>query len=174
MMNMNIRTILHPTDFSEASAAARELATTLARDNGAKLLILNAWQPPAIIHCRAGAVPVADPDAVHRDAKTKLDAWEGADERLEVEGDPCEAILGVARERNCDLIVMGTHGRAGLDRMILGSVAEHVVRRAPCPVVTVRATATSSAAPVAASERATERRAEGGVLRRLRANGCEV
>ena len=55
-----------------------------------------------------------------------------------MEGEPGEAILRTATERHCDLIVMGTHGRTGLDRIIKGSVAEHVLRRAPCPVLTVK------------------------------------
>jgi nucleotide-binding universal stress UspA family protein len=55
------------------------------------------------------------------------------------EGDPAGAILRAARENQCDLIVMGTHGRAGLNRFLRGSVAEEVVRKAPCPVMTVNA-----------------------------------
>jgi nucleotide-binding universal stress UspA family protein len=58
---------------------------------------------------------------------------------LLVEGNPAAEILSAAREGNCDLIVMGTHGRTGLNRLLMGSVAEEVVRKAPCPVLTVRA-----------------------------------
>jgi nucleotide-binding universal stress UspA family protein len=60
-------------------------------------------------------------------------------ERLLEEGDPAAQILRVAQETNCDLIVMGSHGRTGLDRLLMGSVAEQVVRRASCPVLTVKA-----------------------------------
>jgi nucleotide-binding universal stress UspA family protein len=59
-------------------------------------------------------------------------------ERLLSEGKPGEEIVAFAKERNCDLIVMGTHGRTGLERALLGSVAEQVVRAAPCPVLTLR------------------------------------
>jgi len=59
-------------------------------------------------------------------------------QRLLVEGNPATAILNVAREINCDLIVMGTHGRTGLNRLLNGSVAEEVVRKAPCLVLTVK------------------------------------
>jgi universal stress protein A len=55
------------------------------------------------------------------------------------EGDPAEMILRVAEEVHADLIVMGTHGRTGLSRLLMGSVAEQVVRRAPCPVLTMKA-----------------------------------
>ena len=156
-----IRTILHPTDFSEASTPAYQFATALARDYGAKLLIMHAWQRSAVVHCRAGAIPVTEPEAVQAEAQLKLDAWRApsrkiAEARLLVEGDACEAILRVAKNRHCDLIVMGTHGRTGLDRIVLGSVAEQVLRRAPCPVLTVRAPPTPeppSATPECASGR---------------------
>ena len=66
--------------------------------------------------------------------------------RLE-EGDPATMILNVAQETGAGLIVMGTHGRTGLERLLMGSVAEQVMRKAPCPVLTMRGTpATSSAA----------------------------
>jgi nucleotide-binding universal stress UspA family protein len=68
-------------------------------------------------------------------------------ESVLVRGDPCEGILHVARERNADLIVMGTHGRRGLSRAFLGSVAERVVRTSPTPVLTVGARATLRGGP---------------------------
>ena len=60
-------------------------------------------------------------------------------QHLLVEGNPATAILRAARENKCDLIVMGTHGRTGLNRLLMGSVAEEVVRKAPCLVLTVKA-----------------------------------
>lgn len=59
-------------------------------------------------------------------------------EHLLVEGDPVGAILKISQERQCDLIVMGSHGRTGLHRLLMGSVAEQVLRKATCPVVTVK------------------------------------
>jgi nucleotide-binding universal stress UspA family protein len=59
-------------------------------------------------------------------------------ERVLLEGDPAAGILEKAREMPCDLIVMGTHGRTGVGRLLMGSVAEAVLRRAPCPVLTVK------------------------------------
>jgi nucleotide-binding universal stress UspA family protein len=55
-----------------------------------------------------------------------------------LDGDPAQVIVQFARERGCSLIVMGTHGRTGLERLLMGSVAEQVVRKAPCPVLTVK------------------------------------
>jgi nucleotide-binding universal stress UspA family protein len=140
---LNIRTILCPTDFSTHSASAYGKAMALARDYAATVLVLHVWHWPTVIHCRAGAIPVAEPDKIRTEAKMKLDAWPSAEakapiERLLLEGDTAEVILRTARNRNCDLIVMGTHGRSGLDRMVLGSVTEDVLRRASCPVLTVR------------------------------------
>ena len=59
----NIHTILNPTDFSAPSDEAHRIASAVAGDYGAKLLILHAWQPPAVVRCRVGAVPVTDPEA---------------------------------------------------------------------------------------------------------------
>jgi nucleotide-binding universal stress UspA family protein len=74
-----------------------------------------------------------------------------AERRLE-EGDPVEAILRVAEEIGADLIVMGTHGRTGLSRLFMGSVAEQVLRRAPCPVLTLKSPfAATVAAPAEAA-----------------------
>jgi nucleotide-binding universal stress UspA family protein len=74
----------------------------------------------------------------------ELNRLKAPDSQIQVEhlleqGDPATQILRIAQETGCDLVVMGTHGRTGLDRLIMGSVAEEVVRRASCPVVTVKA-----------------------------------
>jgi nucleotide-binding universal stress UspA family protein len=140
---MNIRTILFPTDCAVPEDRSCQIAAGLARDYGAKLVVLHAWQPAPIMDTRIGPVPVVDPDEIRTEEKQKLDAREPPDrgvpvERVLMEGEPGEAILRAARERECDLIVMGTHGRTGLSRIIRGSVAEHVLRRAPCPVLTVK------------------------------------
>lgn len=140
---MTIRTILYATDCAAPAGRSGEVAAGLARDYGAKLVVLHAWRPAPVINTRVGPVPVVDPDEVRTEEKIRLDQWQPPGnglpvERVLMEGEAGDAILRVAREKGCDLIVMGTHGRTGLDRMIRGSVAEHVLRRAPCPVLTVK------------------------------------
>jgi nucleotide-binding universal stress UspA family protein len=134
-----IHTILHPTDFSERSANALQLACALACDYGARIVILHVVAPAAIIYGE-GIVP-PDPHEPSSKANEQLEQLEfpaasRAERRVE-EGDPALKILQVAGEINADLIVMGTHGRTGLGRLLMGSVAEEVVRRAVCPVLTV-------------------------------------
>jgi nucleotide-binding universal stress UspA family protein len=152
-----LRVILHPTDFSERSRAALQLACALARDHGARLLLLHVAELPAAAY--GEAVLVLDRVAYADELQGKLEqvavaAPPGRVERRVVVGDAVTEIVGVARETPCDLIVMGTHGRTGLRRALLGSVAEQVMRRAPCPVLTVKmpfpaAQAEETAAPPA-------------------------
>jgi universal stress protein A len=129
-----IQTILHPTDFSERSGYAFQLACSLARDGGARLIVLHVMPVPLVQEKRG-----------YREEMTgelnrlgAPDAQVRVEHRLE-EGDPATQILRVAQETGCDLIAMGSHGRTGLDRLLIGSVAEQVLRRAPCPVLTVKA-----------------------------------
>jgi nucleotide-binding universal stress UspA family protein len=136
-----IRTILHPTDFSAPSAAAFQVACALARDYGARLVLLYV-KPPDIVYGDGFILP-PDPEPVRRELFDKLKALGPADpalrvERVLLEGDPAAGIVEKARELPCDVIVMGTHGRTGVGRLLLGSVAEVVLRRAPCPVLTVK------------------------------------
>lgn len=135
-----IRTVLHPTDFSERSDNALQLACALARDYEARLVIVHVEATPTIVYGE-GVVP-PDPEILFQQAKEKLDRLRVADANLRVErrfeeGDPASVILRVAGEINADLIVLGTHGRTGLARLLMGSVAEQVVRKASCPVLTV-------------------------------------
>ncbi len=140
-----IRTILHPTDFSEYSDYAFRLASSLARDHGARLMVLHVLERPLLTYTGVmTAPPPPPPSAEQRQAVQEQlhrikppDPAIGVEHLLE-EGDPATAILQVAQERRCELIVMGTHGRTGLGRLLMGSVAEQVVRNAPCPVLTVR------------------------------------
>jgi nucleotide-binding universal stress UspA family protein len=139
-----IRTILHPTDFSSCSRGAFDAACSMARDLGARLVLLHVAQP-AEVHALelVNVMPEASPDDWREQLERRLQ-WLGTDcegilvERWLEEGDPVREILGVAKEAGADLIVMGTHGRRGLGRFLLGSVAEEVLRRAPCPVLTVK------------------------------------
>ena len=137
-----IRKILHPTDFSDYSEAAFRLACALARDYGAPLVVLHVSSPSAVAYPEG--LFVLPPALVVPDLDDYLvrlhPASEGVDidPRL-VEGSPAHEIVRFVTEEPCDLIVMGTHGRTGLGRLLMGSVAEHVVRKAPCPVLTVKA-----------------------------------
>jgi nucleotide-binding universal stress UspA family protein len=136
-----IRTILHPTDFSKHSQYALGLACALARDYGARLVVLHVVTAPTVIYGE-GVVP-PDMDELRAEAQEQLDgiplprADIRAERRLE-EGDAVETTLRVAQEVRADLIAMGTHGRTGILRLLMGSVAEQVLRKATCPVLTVR------------------------------------
>jgi nucleotide-binding universal stress UspA family protein len=131
----SIRTILHPTDFSECSAAAVPVARALVRDRGARLILLHAISLVDVPHLR---------EPVCRESLAALrEHVAGPDLECPVEtrlrfGTPPEEILRAAGELECDLIVLGTHGRSGLGRLLLGSVAEEVLRRSPCPVLLVK------------------------------------
>jgi nucleotide-binding universal stress UspA family protein len=139
-----LQIILHPTDFSERSSYAFRLACSLARDHGARVLVLHvvtSLGPEEISY--GEAVSELQPEGHQRRLWAELRQVRSPDpavplEHQLVEGEPADEIVRVAQETGCDLVVLGTHGRTGLDRLLMGSVAEQVVRRAPCPVLTVR------------------------------------
>lgn len=137
-----IHTILHPTDFSENSDCDFRLACALAGDYGAHLVVLHVATPPPVVGYAEGIMipEAAESHEVTRQRLQQLRASEPeivVEHRL-VEGDDATEILQAARDTNCDLIVIGTHGRTGLARLLMGSVAEQVVRGAACPVMTIR------------------------------------
>ncbi len=143
---MEINKILFPTDFSHSSDAALALATSLARDTGAKLLIAHVEEPP--VAYGGGEMYYGIPEPLEEDLRKMLKEVTPNDSSVPYEhhlvtGDPASAIVRLAKDEDVDLIVMGTHGRTGLLRMLMGSVAEAVVRRAPCPVLTFRPKAKS-------------------------------
>jgi nucleotide-binding universal stress UspA family protein len=147
-----IRTILHATDFSPRSGLAFHLACALARDYNARLLLVHVKQPPVMVYGDLGAIP-AEPEGYDEVLKRQLQDLRPADpkvavERLLVVGDPADEITRLAREHHCDLIIVGTHGRTGLSRLLLGSVAELILRKAPCPVLTVKSEIAEPAAAV--------------------------
>ena len=138
---MEIRQIMFPTDFSHSSDAALALASSLAKDRGAKLHIVHVEEPP--VAYGGGEMYYGIPEPVTEDLQRMLEEIKPPDEEVAYEhelitGDPAHAIADFAKEHDIDLIVMGTHGRTGLLRMLMGSVAEAVVRRAPCPVLTYK------------------------------------
>jgi nucleotide-binding universal stress UspA family protein len=135
------RTILYPTDFSHSSAGAYRLACSLAGYHHARLVIAHVLATPVAAYVGGGLV--TDPASHLQETQRMLERMRPADVTFEVEhrlvgGEPAEEIVRLAGELKCDLIVLGTHGRTGLPRLVLGSVAEQVVRKAPCPVLTVK------------------------------------
>lgn len=139
----SLRIILYATDLSELSDQAFPIARALAQDHRAALVILHVYPPPISY---AEEVSRRPPDGYVASLWEAMHRYEVPEEAVEVthrlaEGDPTKEILRVAEELKCDLIVLGTQGRTGLRRLLLGSVAENVLRQAPCPVVTVGPTA---------------------------------
>ena len=131
-----LRTILHPTDFSPQAEHAYRVARALARDYKARLVVLHVLPAPPFIppgerEWLSGVTVTRCPKEWAR-LRELSRSW-----RLR-QGRPASEIITVAKGVGCELIVMGTHGRTGLRRVLLGSVAEDVLRHAPCPVLTVR------------------------------------
>lgn len=154
------RTILHPTDFSPGSAAAFAAACDLARNYDARLVVLHAFGPVVPVGAE-GVILSPDLDELRAIARAELDAVRPANptvrvERVVREGPSTQVVLEAAKEFGADLIVMGTHGRTGVRRLVLGSVTEEVLRQARCPVLTVKA-------PVPATRPATTELAGAGI-----------
>jgi nucleotide-binding universal stress UspA family protein len=141
-----LKTILHATDFSDLAANAFHAAFALARAHGARLILLYVEQPPEAIQGEFGLSP-PEPEEAEADILDRLGELlpEGSPvqvERLVAHGMAAETIVQVAKEKQCDLIVLGTHGRKGLARLIYGNVADNVTRAAPCPVLALRSSQT--------------------------------
>jgi len=136
---LNINVILHPTDYSERSDIALRIACSLARDYRAKLVLLHVALRSVTIDGEAAIAPRSEEYfKAEQDKLESVSVPAGVRaERFVREGDPAGEILRAAQFTNADLIVMGTHGRTGLARLLAGSVAERVMRRSPCPVLTV-------------------------------------
>jgi universal stress protein A len=134
---LSIKTILHPTDFSEHSSNALRLASALASDYDAQLVIVHVIAAPLFL---SDGVIFLNPECGQADLREELDHLEipdsgiGVIRRLE-EGNPATEIVNLAQLCHADLIVMGSHGRGGLRRWLMGSVAEVVMRQARCPVL---------------------------------------
>lgn len=147
---IRITNILCPTDFSACAQAALPITCSLARDYGATLILLHVRSNPVTVVGEFGAIP-PEPREPAETLKARMREcvpanFKGVMECEIQDGDAAEEILKKAQQRNCDLIVIGTHGRSGLYRMLVGSVAEAVLREAPCPVLTIKPTATKSSA----------------------------
>jgi nucleotide-binding universal stress UspA family protein len=146
---MDVRSILVPTDFSECARRAVPVAAELARLLGARVVCLHVVEP---VVQPIGWTPVAEPmpapelgERLEESAARDMPAFSKSEEfaGLEVEdllahGEPAAEIVRVAEERGAGLIVISSHGRTGLGRIIFGSTAESVVRHARCPVLVVK------------------------------------
>jgi universal stress protein A len=145
---IQLQRILLPTDFSEYSAAARKYACAFADQFHAELHVLHVIQDLAPLVPEPGAAlapPVDYLKELEQNAHAMLERtldpnWSAGKSIVKVvrQGPPFLEITRYAKEANIDLIVLGTHGRSGLAHVLMGSVAEKVVRKAPCPVLTVR------------------------------------
>lgn len=138
---MNALKILFATDFSAASRTALAVASSLARTCHAQLYLVHVLDMPVV---EGGEEVIGSLyEASAQAAQTELANLELIDgpwpvRRALLHGAPVDEILGFAQEEHIDLIVIGTHGRTGLTRLLMGSVAEELVRRATCPVLTVK------------------------------------
>jgi nucleotide-binding universal stress UspA family protein len=143
--------ILCPVDFSESSEAAFRYALYLAEQFDGRVEVLHVYSTPVLLYPEL--VVWSDADRTSLGAVMQQQAQEQMDSMLAnlephllqrvipevVLGEPVATVLERAEQRGYDVIVVGTHGRTGLAHLVLGSVAERIVRRAPCPVLTVRA-----------------------------------
>ena len=144
---MQIKTVLFPTDFSNGARAAMDYALSLAKDYNARLVLLYVIQDISIAEWYIpSSISATDlVEDMQKSAGKEMEKW-GAEaaakvkdvEKMVVRGVPFVEIIRTAKEKKADMIVIGTHGRTGIDHMLFGSTAEKVVRKSPCPVLTVR------------------------------------
>jgi nucleotide-binding universal stress UspA family protein len=139
--------ILCPIDFSDASRTALETAADLARRHGGTLTLFHAYPVPGYTFPDGSFVASSKMlDELAEQARRHLEDWKAIATSLGLAtvetatavGEPAYEIISYAKEKVVDLVVVGTHGRTGLTHALMGSVAERVVRKAPCPVLTVR------------------------------------
>ena len=145
---LTLKTVLVPTDFSAASESALRYGKAMAERFGATLHIVHVMED-LLAHAWAAEVYVSSMpqlrDEIEKESRQRLDTLLPDAERKAfraetalLAGNPFLEIIRYAKAHNVDLIVMGTHGRGPIAHMLLGSVAEKVVRKSPCPVLTVR------------------------------------
>jgi nucleotide-binding universal stress UspA family protein len=145
---LTLKTVLVPTDFSEASESALRFGKAMAEAFGASLHVVHVMED-LLAHAWAAEVYVSSMpqlrDEIEKESRQRLGALLTDDERKTfraetalLAGNPFLEIVRYAKTHGVNLIVMGTHGRGPIAHMLLGSVAEKVVRKSPCPVLTVR------------------------------------
>ena len=143
---INLKRLLVPTDFSDSARHALTYGISFAREYKAELLLLHVVENLTVGYASdLFPVPMAEVfDEISGFARTELAKLaaqarekEIAVRELVVQGKPSAEIIRVAKEETADMIVLGTHGKGMLDKALFGSTAERVIRRAPCPVLTV-------------------------------------
>lgn len=145
---ISIKNILVPSDFSEPCEAALRYGVALADAFSSSLHVLHVLEEPVVTAMAPEAYAMSLPgllDELERRSRERLDGLLTEEQRTKFRaklvserGSPFVEIVRYAREKDIDLLVMGTHGRGAIAHMLMGSVAERVVRKAPCPVLTVR------------------------------------
>lgn len=146
-----IKNILLPTDFSQASMGATLQAVALAKSFGAQLHLLHVIEDPLILAPVFESMPMPPRQSFETYAQDRLENWipDADRDNLNLElhwyhGQPVARIIEFVIDHRMDLVVIGTHGRTGVSHLMLGSIAEKIVRQCPCPVLTVRAELPSS------------------------------
>ena len=142
---IEINSILLPTDFSEPSLEATRYAVEFARRFGATLHLLNVIEDPVVYLPMFESYPLPSREDFEQYAQTRLENWISDEEVADLElvfawrhGAPVLRIIEYAGGESVDLIVVGTHGHGMAAHLLLGSVAEKVIRKAPCPVLAIR------------------------------------
>lgn len=143
---ITLKHILFPTDFSEYADRARPYATDLAKQFGATVTVVHVITGPQFMFGYGVVLPTSSvPEDVRAHAQKRLDDQAAKIEAAGVqvdtellEGKDANEIVEYAKRSKADLIVMATHGRSALKQVLMGSTAEHVVREAPCPVLTIK------------------------------------
>lgn len=140
--------VLVTTDFSKASELAIDAAAILAKQNGAKITLVHVWEPRGVLFggepgLQPGeSIPVELEKTIHERldglAKEHLKGIDKVKTALVISPSAAKGIIDYAEKEGVDMIVIATHGRTGLRRMVIGSVAERVVRHAACPVLSLR------------------------------------
>jgi len=151
-MAIHIQRILVPVDFSDHTPALLDWSTHLAEEHGSGIVLIHAYHLPVEFQQLEGAyLPPDFWTSVKTEAQEQLGrlAESVRARNIEVETVVCEGyaatvIIEEAERRDIDLIVIGTHGLSGLKHLLLGSIAERVVQKAPCPVLTVKTAASGS------------------------------
>jgi len=145
-MPIQVRRILVPIDFSEHAEAVVEWAAHLADEHSSEIVLLHVYHLPVEFQQMEGAYLPADFwNSVKEDARRQLAAYGDrlrargiAVSEVTREGYPATVIEEEVERQNADMVVIGSRGRTGLKHMLLGSIAERVVQKAPCPVLTVK------------------------------------
>jgi nucleotide-binding universal stress UspA family protein len=144
---MHTKHILCPLDLSTKSLEAIEVATSLAKADSGRVTFLYVAIPELPTESGYAAIEM---EAAARAAQHELSQIRPADPAVTYQhevrrGDPATEIVKYANEHHVDMIILTTHGRSGISRLLMGSVAEHVIRKAHCPVLTLRSAAMASA-----------------------------